>query len=84
MGKKFPGQAHLFATIAGGANSPSHSIALGYKSQAELEQWGDLSSGSADLRALLSTLQAVSDYRGASLAITDASWGKSTKSILKR
>lgn len=84
MGKKFPGQAHLFATIAGGANAPRHFIALGYESQAELESWNEMSFGTADLRALLSTLQAVSDYHGASLAITDAAWGKSTKSVLKR
>ena len=84
MGKKFPGQAHLFATIAGGANSPSHILALGYKSQAEMESWNEMSFGSADVRALLSSLQAVTEYQGASLAITTGSWGKSTKSVLKR
>ena len=84
MGKKFPGQSHLFATIAGGANAPSHFLALGYASQAEMESWNEMAFGSADLRALLSSLQAVTEYHGASLAITEASWGKSTKSVLKR
>ena len=83
-GKKFPGEAHLFATIAGGANAPSHFLALGYKSQAEMESWNEMTLGSADLRALLSTLQAVTEYHGANLAITRAAWGKSTKSVLKR
>jgi len=83
-GKKFPGEAHLFATIAGGANAPSHFLALGYESQAEMESWNEMTLGSADLRALLSSLQAVTEYHGANLAITRAAWGKSAKSVLKR
>lgn len=83
-GKKFPGQAHLFATVAAGGNAPSHLIALGFKSQAEMEEWNEMTFSSADRRALRHSLSVIADYHGANLLITQGSWGKSTKSVLSR
>lgn len=84
-GEKFPGQAHLFATVAGGGNArASHLIALGFKSQAEMEEWNEMTFNSADRRALRHSLSVIADYHGANLLLTQGSWGKSSKSVLSR
>lgn len=80
--KKFPGQMHLFAGVAG--SQVSHTIALGYESEAEMEKWGDMSRGSADLAHLLSSLQSVTEYHGASLSREVAAWGADLEDVLKR
>ncbi len=82
-GKKFPGEAHLIATVAAGPNAGSHLVALGYESQAEMEKWGDTSRPSGDLARLLHSLSVITDYHGANMAITVGSWGKSAKDVLK-
>ena len=79
--KKFPGQMHLFAAVAG--SQVSHTIVLGYESEAEMEKWGDMSRGSADLAHLLSSLQSVSEYHGAGLSREVAAWGDDIGDILK-
>ncbi len=80
--KKFPGQMHLFAGVAG--SPASHTVVLGYESEAEMEKWGDMARGSADLAHLLSSLQTVSEYHGASLSREVMAWGADLEDVLKR
>lgn len=81
-GKKFPGQLHMFATVAGSPSS--HSIVIGYKSQAEMEEWGEQSNGSVALANLLHSLQQVSEYHGANITSEVAAWGEDLEDVLKR
>ncbi len=82
-GKKFPGEVHLMATIAGGMGAPSHMIAVGFESQAQMEEWNAISGPSADLGRLLSSLNVLTDYHGANLVENIGQWGKSARSVLK-
>lgn len=79
-GKKFPGEAHLMASVAG--VPASHLLALGYESQTEMEAWMNVAGPSGDLAKLLHTLSVVTEYHGASLSISVAAFGKSSKEVL--
>jgi hypothetical protein len=77
-GKNAPGQTHLSQIVAGGLDSPSHIISIGYASQAEMEQYLDANVDNADLQALLAAINAASDYRGATLQVEVKAWGNAS------
>jgi hypothetical protein len=74
-GKKFPGQVHLEGVIAGGMSPVTHSISVGYSSEAEMETWGESLMGNADWAAYLKTARANSQMLGASMSYDVKSWG---------
>lgn len=82
-GKKFPGELHLMGTVAGGIGAPSHLVAIGFESQAQMAEWNEVAAPSADLGRLLSSLNALTEYHGANMLMTIGAWGKSAKSIFK-
>jgi hypothetical protein len=82
-GKKFPGQLHVVAVVAGGLNAGSHAIVLGYESFAEMEAWGDTIGGSAAITSMLHTFSVINTYHGATISVDVNAWGKSLKSVLK-
>ena len=74
-GKKFPGQVHLEGVIAGGMSPVTHSIVVGYASEAERETWVDARDGSADWAAYLEASRASAQYLGTSMIRDVKSWG---------
>lgn len=74
-GKKFPGQVHLSQVVAAGMSPQSHSITVGYASEAEMEEWQSALRGNADWRNYLVASRAASDYLGANLVREIAAWG---------
>jgi hypothetical protein len=77
-GKNAPGQTHLSQIQAGGLDSPSHVISIAYASQAEMEQYLDGATGTADQQALLAAINAAADYRGATLQVEMKAWGNAS------
>ena len=77
-GKSAPGQTHLSQIVAGGLDSPSHIVSIGYASQAEMEKTIDGNIGNPDLQALLTALGQASDYRGATLQVETKAWGNAS------
>jgi hypothetical protein len=75
LGKKFPGQVHLSAVVAGGMTPVSHVISVGYASEAEIEAWFAVRDPSPDWAAYQDTSDPVTDYLGGSLARQVKSWG---------
>jgi len=84
IGKKFPGQLHLTALVAGGISPASHGIVVGYESQAEMEKWNESISSDPVWVAFLSELALSSEFLGSNLSRTIKAWGQPTKSILAR
>ena len=74
-GKKFPGQVHLEGVVAGGINSVTHSIVVGYASEAEMETWVDSLAGNADWAAYLEALRASAQLLGANMIRDVKAWG---------
>ena len=74
-GKKFPGQAHLSGVVAGGINPVTHTVDVGYASQAEMEAWSDSLMGNADWAAYLQASRPTAELLGTSLGLTIKSWG---------
>jgi len=74
-GKKFPGQVHLEGIIAGGMSPVTHSIGVGYASEAEMETWRDSLAGNADWAAYLKASRASAQLLGASMIRDIKSWG---------
>ena len=74
-GKQAPTQVHLSSIVAGGIGSPSHVVSVGYASQAEMESWGATLTGNADFSRFMDEIGEVSDYHGANLMVSMASWG---------
>jgi hypothetical protein len=74
-GKRFPGQVHLALVVAGGANPTTHSINVGYASEAEMETWADSMAGNADWAAYLKASRASAQLLGASLIRDIKAWG---------
>jgi hypothetical protein len=76
--KKFPGQWHLNAVVAGGANPATHVIHVGYASEAEAESWMATQSASADWQAYIAEIQDVSQVLGTTMHRLVKSWGSAT------
>jgi hypothetical protein len=74
-GKKFPGQVHLSGVVAGGISPVTHTISVGYASQAEMEAWTDSLMGNADWEAYLKASRASAQYLGGSMALDVKAWG---------
>jgi hypothetical protein len=74
-GKKFPGQVHLAVVVAGGINPVSHTINVGYASEAEMETWGDSLVGNADWAAYLEASGPSAQLLGASMIRDVKAWG---------
>ena len=83
-GKKFPGQLHLTALVAGGISPVSHGIVVGYESQAEMEKWNESISSNPEWLAFLSEFALSSDFLGSNLSRTIKAWGQPMKSVLAR
>ena len=81
-GKRFPGQVHVTFTVAAGPSPATHSIIVGYASEAEMEAWNDSNVGNPEWAAYLAQLQNSSEFLGATLSRTIAAWGPSFKSVL--
>ncbi len=74
-GKKFPGQVHLAAVVAGGISPVSHSIIVGYASEAEMETWVDSMVGNADWATYLEASRLSAQLLGASMIRDVKAWG---------
>jgi hypothetical protein len=74
-GKKFPGQVHLEAVVAGGISPVTHDIVVGYASEAEMETWVDSLAGNADWAAYLEASRASAQLLGASMIRDVKAWG---------
>jgi len=83
-GKAFPGQGHLSMVSFGGANAPTHVVALGYDSIAEMEAYQDGLQSDADY----ATFQTASRKAGVRLGMTLSqevkSWGPASMKSLTR
>jgi hypothetical protein len=77
-GKKFPGQVHLSATVAGGLSPVTHTISVGYASEAEMGAWNATAQASADWAAYIAASRKAADYLGGSLARDIKWWGPAT------
>ena len=77
-GKKFPGQAHISAVVAGGITPVTTVISVGYKSEAEMEAWVATRNASADWATYTEESSKVSEFLGTSLARTVKRWGPAT------
>ncbi len=77
-GKKFPGQAHLSAVVAGGASPITHTFSVGYASEAEMESWTATSRASADWQAFQKDLRANAQVVGFTLSRIMKAWGPAT------
>jgi hypothetical protein len=76
-GKKFPGQAHFSAVVAGGASPVTHTFSVGYASEAEMESWTASRAG-ADWQAYQRDLRANAEILGFTLSRVVKSWGPAT------
>jgi hypothetical protein len=74
-GKRFPGQVHLSGVVAGGLNPVTHTVSVGYVSEAEMEAWADSLLGNADWAAYLEVSRGVADMLGANLVRDLKAWG---------
>jgi hypothetical protein len=74
-GKKFPGQVHLEGVLAGGISPVTHSIVVGYASEAEMETWTESLVANPDWVAYLEALQGASQFLGASMIRDIKAWG---------
>ena len=74
-GKRFPGQVHLALVVAGGANPTTHSINVGYASEAEMETWTDSLAGNADWAAYLQATIPIAQRVSASMIRDVKTWG---------
>jgi hypothetical protein len=74
-GKKFPGQAHLAGVVASGISSVTHTINVGYASEAEMETWADPLVGNADWAAYLKASRQSAELLGATMIRDLKSWG---------
>lgn len=74
-GKKFPGQVHLSQVVAAGMSPQSHTISVGYASEAEMEEWQSSLRGNPDWRDYLVASRASSEYLGANLVREIKAWG---------
>jgi len=74
-GKNFPGQVHLEGVLAGGMSPVTHSIVVGYASEAEMETWVDSLAGNADWAAYLEASRPSAEVLGASMIRDVKSWG---------
>jgi hypothetical protein len=78
-GQKFPGQVYLSVVIAGGISPVSHTISVGYDSQAEMAAWLKVRNASKDWTAYVdATGPEVAEYLGGSMASTLKTWGPAT------
>lgn len=82
-GKKFPGEAYLSAPIAAGASPVTHFVSVGFKDEAQMEEWADSLQGDPDYATLIEELSAVSDHLGATLSYELKEWGKPMKDVVK-
>ena len=64
--------------MAGGLSQVTHTIAVGYASQAEMETWAESLMGNADWAAYLDAVRPTARPRGAGMALTIKSWGSLT------
>lgn len=74
-GKKFPGQVHLSGIVAGGLSPVTHTVSVGYASEAEMEAWADSLLGNADWAAYLEVSRGLADMLGANLVRDLKAWG---------
>lgn len=74
-GKKFPGQVHLSQVVAAGMSPQSHTISVGYASEAEMETWQSSLRGNPDWRDYLVASRSASEYLGANLVREIQAWG---------
>jgi hypothetical protein len=73
--KKFPGQVHLSSVVAGGITPVSHTISVGYASEAEMEAWAESLVGNADWRAFVDESNVSAQYLGNNLVRDVKAWG---------
>jgi hypothetical protein len=74
-GKKFPGQVHLSAVVAGGMTPVTHTISVGYASQTEMDAWISTRNASKDWTAYQDSVEDNAEFLGTSLARDLKTWG---------
>lgn len=74
-GKKFPGQVHLAGVLAAGISPLTHTVSVGYSSEAEMEAWSASLMGNADWAAYLDASRPTAQPLGSTLFLTIKSWG---------
>ncbi len=74
-GKKIPRQVHLEVVVAGGISPVSHTINVGYASEAEMETWVDSMVGNADWASYLEASRLSAQLLGASMIRDVKAWG---------
>ena len=77
-GKKFPGQVHLSAVVAGGISPVTHVISVGYASEAEMDTWTTTQAASSDWAAYLKASRSAAEYLGGDLSRDVKTWGSAT------
>jgi hypothetical protein len=83
-GKKFPGQVHLNAIVAGGASPATHAIHIGYASEAEWESAMQTSASSADWQTFQAEVRDISQVLGTSAHRLVKAWGAPLKDVVGR
>lgn len=81
-GKSIPGQTHIAAIAAGGADGATHLIIAGWASEAESEVWNDKNAANPEWLAYLAELELSSDFLGATVSRTLVAAGATLKSTL--
>lgn len=77
-GQKFPGQVYLSAVVAGGITPVSHTISVGYASEAEMDAWQQTVAATDDWAEYLDATGEAAEYLGTSMARDVKSWGSAT------
>lgn len=82
--KKYSGQWHLNAIVAGGVSEVTHQVAQGFASEAEADAWSAIQRDSADWQAYVAELEDVSEVVGFTMHRVVKAWGKPLKDVLAR
>jgi hypothetical protein len=83
-GKKFPGQWHLNAVVAGGVSPVTHQVAAGFASEAEADAWSAAQRANSDWQTYLNETRDISQTVGFSMHRVVKAWGKPLAEALGR
>jgi len=83
-GKAFPGQGHVSMVNFGGAGAPTHLVALGYASIAEMEAYMDGLATDADYAKFQAASRGAAARLGMTLSQEVKSWGPASMKSLAR
>lgn len=77
-GKAFPGQVYLSQVVAAGISPVTHTISVGYASEAEMDAWIVKRDASKDWTVYLEASRKSADYLGAGMVRDVKTWGPAT------